>query len=110
MNNIDFFKDKLSEERLLKQKVQIESKSRVKSPVSQAVDTIFSHDRDQNKNNDQHDRDQDCNSKNKDSIDEEGLNKADKNKRLHLLTSKLNYKLNGGGLLSDRLIVENYNE
>lgn len=116
----DLFKDKLSEERITKQNLKHESKPRVKSPVTFAVDAIFSRDRNKDKDKDKNkDQDQDSdekqnhynksisNMKEKKLTNNLNLNQDDtKNIKLNILTNKLNYKINGHSQLSDRLIVD----
>jgi hypothetical protein len=107
------YKDKLSEERIIKQNLKHESKSRVKSPVTFAVDAIFSRDR--NKDKDQYKDSEEKQNQNNKSVSNNKEKKLSnnlinhdnsKNIKLNILTNKLNYKINGHSQLSDRLIVD----
>jgi len=106
----DLFKDKLSEERITKQNLKHESKSRVKSPVTFAVDAVFSRDRNKDKDSEEK---QNQNNKSISNMKEKNLTNNlnwnhdnSKNIKLNILTNKLNYKINGHNQLSDRLIVD----
>lgn len=88
VKNIDLFKDKLSEERINK---QVNVKNKLDSPVSLAVNNVFDN----------------ISLNKKDSSRLKSVRSREKlSPRQEILLNKLDFQVNGGTKLTDKLIID----